>query len=130
MAGPPQHVPSQSPQRTVQVREEFTEHAGPIPDPENLRKYDALITNGAERIMAMAEREQGHRHRMEGLLVMGGFSAQVIGSGVAACVALSFIAMAFWLFREGKDGAAFVSMLAPLAGLCGVLVWRVRKKPD
>jgi hypothetical protein len=128
-----QQQPSQRPPQGTVLRQtaelNVTQHQGPIPSPATLREYDGLITNGANRIMAMAESEQGHRHRMEGLVVMTSVAAQVIGTVAATGVALAFILMAFWLFREGKNGAAFVSMLAPLAGLCGVIVWRVRKKP-
>ena len=34
---------------------------GPLPPPRILKEYDAIIKNGAERIMAMAEKEQAAR---------------------------------------------------------------------
>lgn len=34
---------------------------GPLPPPQILREYDKIIENGAERIMAMAEKEQAAR---------------------------------------------------------------------
>lgn len=37
--------------------------SGPLPPPQVLDGYDRLITDGADRIMAMAEREQSHRHK-------------------------------------------------------------------
>ena len=95
-----------------------------------MQKYGALIPNGPERIMAMAEREQAHRHRVQGFVVMSGFAAQMVGTAAATLVSVTFALLAYWLFREGKEGAAFVSMLVPLAGLCGVIAWRVRKKPS
>lgn len=134
MANPPPAPQPSGPAGQVsrqQVQlEAIKTYSGPLPDADDLAKYAGLITNGGNRIMAMAEREQSHRHRMEGLVVMTGVTAQVMGTAAATLVALAFILMAFWLFREGKNGAAFVSMLAPLAGLCGVIVWRVRKKTD
>ena len=36
-------------------------HSGPLPDPESLGHYNEIITNGADRIMAMAENQQQHR---------------------------------------------------------------------
>lgn len=36
-------------------------HAGPLPDPETLRRYAEIILDGAERIMRMAEKEQEGR---------------------------------------------------------------------
>lgn len=37
--------------------------SGPLPPPQVLDGYDQIITNGADRIMEMAEREQAHRHK-------------------------------------------------------------------
>ena len=80
--------------------------------------------------MAMAEKEQGHRHRMEGLVVILRAATQGVGTLAATGVALASIVLAFWLFREGKNGPGFVSMLTPLAGLCSVILWRIKKRPE
>lgn len=40
-------------------------HSGPLPAPEDLARYDDLLPGAAERIFAMAEREQNHRLSME-----------------------------------------------------------------
>lgn len=45
------------------------EFTGPLPHPRILRQYNDALTNGADRIMAMTEREQEHRHRMQEKLV-------------------------------------------------------------
>jgi uncharacterized membrane protein len=39
--------------------------SGPLPPPEILTKYNEAIPNGAERIMAMAERQAAHRQNIE-----------------------------------------------------------------
>lgn len=44
-------------QLTVQQRQIKT-HSGPIPDPETLAAYDAILPGAAERILGMAERQQ------------------------------------------------------------------------
>ncbi len=44
-------------------------YSGPLPHPAILEKFDALIPNGAERIMAMVEAEQRHRHELEQKIV-------------------------------------------------------------
>ncbi|MGC5345195.1 DUF2335 domain-containing protein [Streptomyces sp. DT171] len=46
------------------VRSEIR-HRGPIPDPATLHGYEGVQSGFAERIMAMAEREQAHRHDMD-----------------------------------------------------------------
>ena len=44
-------------------------HSGPIPPAEELSRYDQVIPNGADRIMAMAEAQSKHRMEMEALVL-------------------------------------------------------------
>ena len=39
--------------------------SGPIPHPEILKGYETICPGAAERIIKMAELEQGHRHGIE-----------------------------------------------------------------
>jgi len=41
------------------------EYSGPLPPPDAIQKYDEIIPNGAERIMAMAEKQSEHRQQLE-----------------------------------------------------------------
>ena len=43
--------------------------SGPLPDPEEIAKYNQEIPNGAERIMAMAEKQQDHRIDIEKIAI-------------------------------------------------------------
>ncbi len=45
------------------IRQEL--YSGPIPHPDLLKKYDSVIPGLAERIVAMAEEEQKHRHKLD-----------------------------------------------------------------
>lgn len=47
--------------RTIHVSRR---HSGPLPTADYIREIGELIDDGSERIMAMAEREQAHRHEM------------------------------------------------------------------
>ena len=44
----------------VMIAQRF--HSGPLPSPSDLAQYNAIISRGADRIMAMAEQEQAMRH--------------------------------------------------------------------
>ena len=46
---------------TTVVMAETKISSGPLPQPETLKEYDIIIPGGAERIMAMAEKEQETR---------------------------------------------------------------------
>lgn len=58
------------PQRQMSViHEEVSIRAGPLPAPKELAAYDAIIPDGANRIMKMAEDQSAHRIRIEGLVI-------------------------------------------------------------
>lgn len=40
-------------------------YSGPVPDPETLAQFEAIQPGFAERLMAMAEKEQTNRHQSE-----------------------------------------------------------------
>ncbi|WP_417999900.1 DUF2335 domain-containing protein [Kiritimatiella glycovorans] len=44
-------------------------HRGPLPPPEDIALYNRHITNGADRIMSMAEKQSDHRRNMERIIV-------------------------------------------------------------
>ena len=44
-------------------------YSGPIPHPDILVKYDSVITDGADRIMKMAENQQSHRIGIESRII-------------------------------------------------------------
>jgi uncharacterized membrane protein len=43
--------------------------SGPLPPPEDYAKYDTVCPGSANRILAMAEKEQEHRHHCENAVV-------------------------------------------------------------
>src|ERR1700733_9145648 len=40
-------------------------YAGPLPHPEHLEHFERTLPGAADRILIMAEQEQGHRHAWE-----------------------------------------------------------------
>ncbi len=40
-------------------------HRGPLPSAKEFQRYDQALPGAADRILAMAEREQTHRHAIE-----------------------------------------------------------------
>lgn len=55
------------PAQQVQRSQSLTVRQGPLPTPEELFQYNHLIPGAADRIIAMAEREQAHRVNLEDL---------------------------------------------------------------
>lgn len=63
----PAKVQPAQPQVIAQQHMQVRHHSGPIPAPQDLFQYDQLLPGTADRIIAMAEREQAHRMNMEDL---------------------------------------------------------------
>jgi uncharacterized membrane protein len=57
------HEARSAPRTSVQVMEMSWQ--GPIPPPQELKRYDEIIENGAERLFSQFERETQHRHLLE-----------------------------------------------------------------
>ena len=64
--GQPPQQRQQAPQQVVhqQVRQ-VQQWSGPLPSPADLEKFNQIIPNGADRIVAMTEKEQDHRIEYE-----------------------------------------------------------------
>jgi uncharacterized membrane protein len=70
------------------VRREFS---GPLPPPEALEKYEAIIPNGAERIMAMAEEQGRHRRALEKKALDTDSRNSLLGVIFAFCLGLATV---------------------------------------
>ncbi len=104
-------------------------YSGPLPHPAILEKFDALIPNGAERIMAMVEAEQRHRHELEQKIVAldgneAGASriAERRGQFLAAAVCLCLIYVAREIALAGHPGYATLLAGGTLAGIITAFV--------
>lgn len=69
---------------------------GPLPPPRTLAQFNEVIPDGAERIMAMAEKEQAHRHAMDAWIGIG-------GRAVGAVLLISCLGAAIWSVYLGAN---------------------------
>ena len=97
----------------LEMSSEFSN--GPLPPPEMLRRYNEAVPNGAERIMAMAEREQAHFHRMQART----FGLVILGQVGGLIFVLTSLASAFYLASHDKPLAACGGVLSALCILFG-----------
>ena len=65
----------------LQVTEEFS---GPLPPPDALEKYERVSAGAAERIIAMAETQNSHRHELERTFVDNEYKQENKGQNYAA----------------------------------------------
>lgn len=105
--------------------------SGPIPPPELLEKYNDVIPNAAERILAMAEKQQEHRQALERKVVFANAEAQKQGMYLGFIIVMAAIIGGTWLIAKGKELTGLVSVITALVGLVGVFAYgKYEQKKD
>ena len=94
-------------------------HAGPLPDPETLRRYAEIIPDGAERIMRMAEKEQEGRLSVQ----RAGVKQAKGGLATGFTVAMTICGLVGYGFHLGYAVEAAGLVGATLASLVGVFIY-------
>jgi uncharacterized membrane protein len=106
---------------TAKIQAEY--FSGPLPPPSLLARYNDLIPNGAERILAMAERQSAHRESMEAQVVTGNLAIQKQGAYLAFILSLVIILGGIFLMCMGKDAYGFASIVTSIAGLASAFIY-------
>jgi uncharacterized membrane protein len=124
---PPQVIPpdARGASESLIVRKEVKtaiSFAGPIPPPNLLAQYNEIIPNGADRILAMAERQSSHREAMESAVVRGNLAAQQRGTIFAFIIAMTAILGGIWLIYIGKSTSGLVAIIGPLVSLATAFI--------
>lgn len=117
-------LPARGPQSASieQTRLQAEFFSGPLPPPSLLAKYNDAIPDGAERILAMAERQSKHREILEAQVVAGNIAGQARGSHYAFIICLVTIVGGFVLIGMGKNIYGISAVIGSLATLAGVFV--------
>lgn len=109
-------------------------HRGPLPSPRQLSEYEQCLPGTAERIVAMAEKEQTHRHAtMDGFSVFRNDTLVHVknrdsrGQYLGALMCAGVIGLCFYMVNTGSPASAATLAGATLVGLAGVFVTRQRK---
>jgi uncharacterized membrane protein len=110
----------QSPSTSIEARFQGEYFSGPIPPPNFLARYNEVVPNGAERIMAMAERQSAHREELEKQVVTGNLESQKQGNNRAFVLALVVILGGIYLMATGKSGWGFAAIITSLTSLVSV----------
>lgn len=128
-----EHLPAQTDIEAV-ISHVIEHYSGPLPPPETLRQYDEIVPDGAERIMAMAEREQTHRHHMnrreESRAILGVFSSLGIVITFAGVASLA-LSLGYAVEAAAILGTTLVAIVgAFIYGARGQRAESTDQKPD
>jgi uncharacterized membrane protein len=118
-----QIVQQQQPNSGFATVTQSVSFSGPLPHPSLLEKYNEVIPNGAERIMAMAERQSAHREALETKVVDSNIKNQARGTLFAFILSLVSILGGFWLIAHGQSPYGIATIITALATLAGVFVY-------
>ena len=112
-------------EQEVSTSLEITGHvsvrSGPIPTPEVLGQYEEVLPGSADRIMSMAENQQGHRHRMEELQLRTPIQTMKFGTLMWGAFLLSTLAAGTLLLYTEKNipvgaGVLFLPLVTVAVG--------------
>lgn len=106
----------------AQVRTAVLEAAsfsGPLPPPSMYGEYNRVHSGTAERILAMAEKEQQHRITTERTALAAGVQSSKLGQYFGFALAVLCIGGAVFLGAGGHTVAAGVLVCASAIGLVG-----------
>lgn len=120
-------------QRSVHAHWHETRYASPLPSPDDLRVYQELVPDAAERLLAAGEREQQHRHDIESRLASieeGAmprfFDGQRRGHWISLVATLGYEGLMALAILEGYGVEGVVGAAAGI----GAMVWAVRRDTD
>lgn len=87
---------------------------GPMPPPTMLRGYEEITPGAADRIIAMAEREQAHRHVWEthALRIDGRYALFSLAAGWSIAAGLAVAAAAVGIWGDWRVGVALAATSA------------------
>lgn len=106
----------------MQIFSRMESHSGWLPTPDYMRQYDAILPGLAERIVALPEREQAHRHGVVDTMVKGEVALKRRGQSFAMASVVLFLGFSGLLVYCGQfDWAAKVAMFG-IVGIVGIFV--------
>ena len=106
--------------------ETATSWTGPIPPPDALERYEAILPGTADRILSMAETQMEHRIQLEKKVVGGDSIRSYLGIVSALIISLAIIAASIYLISKGYSWEGVSLIGIDLVGLVFVFVYGTR----
>lgn len=100
---------------------------GPLPPPESLKQYDAIVPGAAERILLMAEKEMEHRHQRENRTLKYNGRLIIVSTILAfLCVILLGGILCFAIYVKSDTGA-IATAIGAIAAVVGLFTYSKSK---
>lgn len=99
----------------IEVREQWS---GPLPPPAALERFNQIVPNGAERIVAMAEKEQSHRIEYEKVGLAATIKEVRLGQVLGALISLAAVLGAIYTASIGAHWIVSMALVGiPVLGI-------------
>ena len=114
-------------------------YSGPLPQPEELGKYESVLPGAADRIITMAEKELAQRHDAERtflelrrLSIQADYGRSNRGLYAGATVALAIVAAGALMTYLGQSEEAAAVVTGTIASVAAIFVYgaRARKREN
>lgn len=95
------------------------QYSGPLPPASELAAYKKVMADAPERIIAMAEKEQNHRHNYDVRILNAGRIESLLGQIFAFVIVLAFLAASIYLAMNNHEWVAvtIIGIIATLAAI-------------
>ena len=114
----------------VRIAQHFEISSGPLPQPETLSGYEAIVPGAADRILRMAESHLAHRHDQESAHLRADTKLEGRGQWMAFLVAVVALVGGMGLLAFDKSVASLATTITVVAGIIALLVssrWRAAR---
>jgi uncharacterized membrane protein len=96
-------------------------HQGPIPSPRQFGEYNEILPGSADRILSMAEKEQGHRHQWERRHLIGDVITNFVQLLLGFALSLALIGGAVYCAKDAPWVAGLLVSVSAF-GLVGAFI--------
>lgn len=102
--------------------------SGPLPPPDVLAQYNAILPNAANRIVTVFENQASHRISMETLVISADVSRAQWGLRFGFVLALLMLTGGIYLIASGKSVDGFAVLVGEAAILVGSFLYGRRQR--
>lgn len=107
----------------VLVQNSVQTFSGPLPHPDILRQFDAVVPGSAERIIKMAEEQSTHRKELERKVIDSDIARSKWGQILGFVIAVAGLAVSAVVAIFGSALAGGIIGVGTLASLVGVFMY-------
>ena len=107
----------------VYAQTTLQQFSGPLPPPEILGSYEAVLPGSADRIITMAEKQQVHRENIETRVIAANIRQEQFGLAAGFILALTVISGSLLAIFNGKDIVGLVGIIGSVGSLATIFLY-------